>query len=297
MTLSTKLTLYMPQAKRQTRTMVMHRAACSPCAVDDLLDDMKRQGWVVRSDSPVPSPPIWRQCRSCGCRKRRTGFSRYQCRLEAPSCLSCTLGDQVAIVVEAKRRRDRAADSQPKFVPPQPSDTRPTPEKPAFVPPLPKPKVVGVAVGHFVPSFLLAPVDTITGVNTRVPVYTDNEGNSERPKPEEPVFVPPLPEPKVVRVAVEHFEARRHGYTCSGNPRRGDINGVSFVDAGEVVTAFCHDAGWFRITCDRCTSGGMSEWVPRRRFIRRSDLAQEEAFCSEHGEGRCTGDENWFTGC
>ena len=150
MTLSTKLTLYMPQAKRQTRTMVMHRAACSPCAVDDLLDDMKRQGWVVRSDSPVPSPPIWRQCRSCGCRKRRTGFSRYQCRLEAPSCLRCTLGDQVAIVVEAKRRRDRAADSQPKFVPPQPSDTRPTPEKPAFVPPLPKPKVVGLAAEHFV---------------------------------------------------------------------------------------------------------------------------------------------------
>ena len=198
---------------------------------------------------------------------------------------------------EAKRRRDRAADSQPKFVPPQPSDTRPTPEKPAFVPPLPKPKVVGVAVEHFVPSFLVAPVHTTTSVNTRVLVYTDNEGNSERPRPEEPVFVPPLPEPKVVRVAVEHFEARRHGYTCSGHPGCGGRGVVSFVDAGEVVTAFCHGAGWPRIACDRCTSGGMSEWVPRRRFIRRSDLAQEEAFCSEHGEGRCTGDEYWFTGC
>ena len=244
MTLSTKLTLYMPQAKRQTRTMVMHRAACSPCAVDDLLDDMKRQGWVVRSNSPVPLPPIWRQCRSCGCRKRRTGFSRYQCRLDAPSCLSCTLGDQVAIVVEAKRHRAQAADSRPKFVPPQPSD--------------------------------------------------------RRPKPAQPVFVPPLPKPKVVRVAVEHFEARRHGSALHlPGPRctvKGDINVVSFVDAGEVVTAFCHDAGWFRITCDRCTSGGMSEWMPRRRLIPRSDLAQGEAFCSEHGEESCTGDENWFTG-
>ena len=85
----------------------------------------------------------------------------------------------MAIVVEAKRRRTQAADSQPKFVPPNPSDTRPKPEKPVFAPPLPKPKVVGVAVEHFVPSFLVAPVDTTTSVNTRVLVYTDNEGKHE----------------------------------------------------------------------------------------------------------------------
>ena len=140
----------------------------------------------------------------------------------------------MAIVVEAKRRRTQAADSQPKFVPPKPSDTRPKPEKPVFALPLPKPKVVGVAV--------------------------------------------------------EHFEACRHGSVLHlPGPRytlKGDIHVVSFVDAGEVVTAFCHDAGWIRITCDRCTSGGMCEWVPRKRLIPRLDLAQEDAFCSEHGEGR-----------
>ena len=158
--------------------------------------------------------------------------------------MSCTLGDQVVSVVEAKRRRAQASDSQPKFVPPKPSDTR--------------------------------------------------------PKPEKHVLVPPLPGPKVVGVAVEHFEARPHGSVLHlPGPMctlKGDNNVVAFVDAGVVLTAFCHDPGWFRVTCDRCTLGGMSEWVPRKRFIPRLDLEQEDAFCSEHGEGSCTGDENWFTG-
>ena len=132
----------------------------------------------------------------------------------------------MAIVVEGKRRRDRAADSQPKVVAPKPSDTRPKPEKPVFVPPLPKPKVVGEAI--------------------------------------------------------EHLEARRQGSTVSPpGPRctlKGDSNVAAFEDKGEVVTAVCHDAGWLRITCDRCTLVGMSEWVPCRRFVGRLDLEEEDVF-------------------
>ena len=114
----------------------------------------------------------------------------------------------MATVVEANRRRAQAADSQPKFVPPKPADTR--------------------------------------------------------PKPEKSVFVPPLPKPKVVRVVVGRFEALHHGSVLHvPGPRctlRGDNTVVSFVDVGEVVTAFCHDAGWFWITCDKCMLGGMGEW-------------------------------------
>ena len=86
-------------------------------------------------------------------------------------------------------------------------------------------------------------------------------------------------------MAVEHFEARHQGSTVFlPGPRctlKGDSNVAAFVDKGEAMTAFCHDAGWLQTTCDRFTLVDMREWVPCRWFFRRLDLEEEDAFCVE----------------